>query len=191
MIKKIKRDICIIKYRSFPLSAHEKETDSDVYHYPNCKSVYWLKLENESSKKLTNQFLKLIESLRIENLIILGKINKPWISKLTSKRKDHKPLIKTLEYFKSQNITTKFNGGLQLDIHELKSFFPHFYLITRCDGGFFDFHIMDEKQNIIFYVHYSGEIEIMILNEKFNKKILKEIKKTDFVDSMRTNSDRI
>lgn len=191
MIKKIKRDICIIKYRSLPLSEYEKETDSDVYHSPDIQSVYWLKLENDSSKNLTKQFLKLINGLGIEDLIILGEINKPWISKLTSTRKDYKPLIKTLEYFKSKKLTTKFNGGLQIDVQELKSFFPHFYMITRCDGGFFDFHIIDKNQNIIFYLHYSGEIKIMPLNKKFDVKVLKEIKNTDFIDSMRANSNRL
>ncbi|MNK28125.1 hypothetical protein D3C87_464940 [compost metagenome] len=191
MIKKIKRDICIIKYRSLPLTEYEKETDSDVYNYPNIKSAYWLKLEKDSPKNLKNQFIKLIKNLEIENLIILGEMNKPWISKLTSKRKDYKPLIKSLEYFKSQKVTTKFNGGLELHIDDLETFFPHFYTITRCDGGFFDFHIIDKNQNIIFYLHYSGEIKIMPLNKKFDMKVLKEIKNTDFVDSMRANSNRL
>lgn len=191
MIKKIKRDICIIKYRSLPLTEYEKETDSDAYHYPNIKSAYWLKLEKDSPKNLRNQFIKLIKNLEIENLIILGEMNKPWISKLTSKSKDYKPLFKSLEYFKSQKITTKFNGALELHIDDLETFFPHFYTITRCDGGFFDYRMIDKNQNIIFYLHYTGEIKIMILNKKFEKKVLKEIKKTDFIDSMRTNSDRI
>lgn len=191
MIKKIKRDICIIKYRSLPLSEYEKETDSDISYYPDCKSVFWLKLENDSSKKLTDNFLKLITILKIEKVIILGEMNKPWISKLTSKRKDHKSLTKTLEYFKSHKITSKFNGGLQLDINELNSFFYHFYLITRCDAGFYDFNIIDHKQNIIFQVHYSGEVKVMALNEKINDVFLKKIKRTNFVDSMKTNSNRI
>ncbi|MBV6879719.1 hypothetical protein NG800_005520 [Epilithonimonas ginsengisoli] len=191
MIKKIKRDICIIKYRSLPLTEYEKETDSDVYNHPNIKSAYWLKLEKDSPKNLRNQFIKLIKNLEIENLIILGEMNKPWISKFTSKRKDYKPLIKSLEYFKSQKITTIFNGGLELHIDDLVTFFPHFYTITRCDGGFFDYNMIDEKQNIILYLHYSGEIKIMILNKKFEKKFLKEIKKTDFIDSMRDNADRL
>ena len=64
-------------------------------------------------------------------------------------------------------------------------------MITRCDGGFFDFHIIDKNQNIIFYLHYSGEIKIMPLNKKFDTKVLKEIKSTDFVDSKRANSNKL
>lgn len=191
MIKKIKRDICIIKYRSLPLFEYDKETDSDVYYCPEIKYSYWLKLEKDSPKKLKNQFIKLVKNLEIENLIILGEINKPWISKFTSKRTDYKPLIKSLEYFKSQKITTSFNGGLGLNTNDLDTFFPHFYTITRCDGGFFDFYMIDEKQNFLFYLHYTGEIKIMILDKKFEKKVLKEIKKTDFIDSMQQNSDRL
>ncbi len=191
MIKKIKRDICIIKYRSLPLFEYDKKTDSEIFYYPDPKSVYWLKLENSSTKKLTTQLLKLINILEIDKLIIFGGNNKPWISKFISKRKDYKPLIKTLEYFKSLEISTKFNGGLQIDLKELKTFLPHFYTITKCDGSFWDFHIIDQEQNIIFHIHYSGEIQVTTLNKQFDKKISDKIKNTGFVDSMRENSDRL
>lgn len=73
----------------------------------------------------------------------------------------------------------------------MKSFFPHFYKITQCDGGFWDFYFIDEEQNIIFYLHYSGEIQIITLNKKVDKKFLQEIMNTGFIDSMRANFDRI
>ena len=57
-------------------------------------------------------------------------------------------------------------------------------MITRCDGGFFDFHFTDENQNIIFYIHYSGEIKIMTLNKKYNEKFKKAVKLIDFVDPL-------
>ncbi|WP_312762154.1 hypothetical protein [Epilithonimonas sp.] len=191
MINKIKRDICIIKYRSLPLFEYDKKTDSEVFYYPTSKSVYWIKLENSLDKKLTSQFLKLITTLDINKLIIFGGCNKPWISKFISKRKDYKPLIRTLEYFKSLEISTKFNGGLEIDVQDLKNFLPHFYTITQCDGGFWDFHMIDQNQNIIFHIHYSGDIQIITLNKKFDKKISNQIKNTVFVDAMRENSDRL
>ena len=43
-IKKIKRDICLIKYIKLPLAEYEKETDSDVFYYPECNYIYWIKL---------------------------------------------------------------------------------------------------------------------------------------------------
>lgn len=189
MIKKLKRDLCITKYRELPLTHYDKETDSEIFFYPEFEYIYWIKLEDDS-KIFIKEFVKFIKLLEIENLIFLDKINKPWITKYTEKRKDYKPLIKALEYFKSQKIWGNFNGGVMMNKNDLKNFLPHFYMITRCDGGFFDYNFIDEKQNIIFYIYYTGEIKITTLNKETDEKFLKQIKKSKFVDSFRENGKR-
>lgn len=191
MLKKIKREICLIKYRNFPLFDYDKEADTEVYYYPKCDFSYWIKLKENSSKKVISELIKLINKLEIQNLIFLDGYNKPWISKFTSQRKSPKSLIKAIEFFKIHKINTKFNGGVHLNVKNLKQFLPHFYIITKCDGSFFNYHFMDDKQNIIFYLHYSGEIQVLPLNIKTNKLFLKEIKKIKFIDSLRENTDRI
>ncbi|QOW09571.1 hypothetical protein Q73A0000_03925 [Kaistella flava (ex Peng et al. 2021)] len=190
-IKKIKRDICLIKYRKLPLIEYEKDTDSEVYYFPNYKSQYWIKLEKSSSKTITAETIKILKLLDFKKFIFLNGKNKSWISKETQNRKDYKPLIKTLQYFKSLKIDSKFNGGIQIEIDELDKFLPNFYEITSCDSGFFDYHFTDINQNIIFYIHYSGEIQILPLNKKYNIKLLEAIKQTKFIDSFRDNTDRI
>lgn len=191
MLTKIQRDICIIEYRKFPLIAYDKETDTEVYYYPEYDYFYWIKPEKQSSKRLISELIKLLEKLRLENLIFLGTDNKPWISKFISNRKNKKPLLKTIEYFKSHKINNKFNGGVLMDLKDLKEFLPHFYTITKCDGGFLDYYFMDKKQNIIFYLHYRGEIKVHPLNNMINKKFLEIIKEMKFVDSFREDTDRI
>jgi len=190
-IKQIKREICLIKYRKLPLIEYEKETDSDVYYFPKSKYFYWIKLEKSSSKNIIEQTIKLLEFLKFKTFIFLDAKNKPWISKQTEKRKDSKSLIKTIEYFKTLKIDTKFNGGIQIEIEKLNEFLPHFYRITECDSGFFDYHFTDINQNIIFYIHYSGEVQVRCLNKKSNTKFLEALKQTKFSDSFRENTNRI
>ena len=190
-IKKIKRDIFLIKYRKLPLLEYEKETDSDIFYYPECNYIYWIKLEKDNPQKLITEFIKLLDLFEFKKFIFLGSINKPWISKITKKRKDYKPLIKTLKYFSYIKVNNKFNGGIEIQFEKLKEFLPHFYRITEADSGFFDYYFTDLNQNLIFYIHYSGEIKILSLNEKINKKLLKVIKKTKFIDSNRENTNRI
>ncbi len=191
MLKKIKREICLIKYRNLPLLAYDEETDSDVFYRPKCDSFYWIKLEDFTSKKLVKELIKLLTILEIENLLFLDEYNKSWISEFTANRKDYKPLIKTLEYFKKYKIWKKFNGGVLASIEDLDEFLPHFYRITCCDSGFFDYNFIDENQNIIFYIHYSGEINITTLNKEADRKFLEAVKQTQFVDSFRDDADRI
>ena len=191
MIEKISRDICIIKYRKLPLCEYEKVTDDDIFYYPEIHSFYWLKLKNEFEKKLPNQIFLLTKSLNIDKLIFLGAINKPWISKLTESRKDFKPLIKAVEYFKSHKIEKKFNGGVKVENKGLENFIKNFQIITKCDGGFFDFNFIDENENYLFYIHYSGELKVLVLNENANTNFLKSVNQTKFIDSERESTNRI
>ena len=191
MIKKISRDICLIKYRKLPLCEYEKETDLDICYYPERKSFYWIKLEDKSVKNVSKEIVQLIKNLGVKNVIFLGQINKPWISRSTANRKDFKPLLKVLDYFKSHKIEKKFNGGVMVGIKELEKFVSNLYVITKCDGGFFDFHFTDENQSFIFHIHYSGEIKVFTLSEESNDYFLDKVRETKFIDSMLENSTRI
>ena len=188
-IKKIKRDIFLIKYRKLPLLEYEKETDSDIFYYPECNYIYWIKLEKDNPQKLITEFIKLLDLFEFKKFIFLGSINKPWISKITKKRKDYKPLIKTLKYFSYIKVNNKFNGGIEIDKDYIKDFLENFYTITRCDGGFSDYYFSDINQNILFYLHYSGEFKILPLSDDVNDKFLEIIKKTNFVDALRNERD--
>ena len=191
MIEKISRDICLIKYRKLPLCEYEKITDENICYYPKIHSFYWLKLQKEFEKKLPSQIVLLTKSLNIDKLIFLSETNKPWISKFTESRKDFKPLIKSIKYFKSHKIDKKFNGGVKVENKEIENFIKNFEIITECDGGFFGFNFTDENENYLFYIHYSGELKVLTLNEKANVNFLTSIDKTKFIDSERESTNRI
>lgn len=191
MPKKIDRNIALIKFRTLPLQEYDKETDTDVFYYPKAVSFHWVKLKKVTKKKLTLEFKKLIQKLEINELIILGQINKPWISNYTRKRKDYKSLTKTIDYFDSLKMNKKFNGAIQISIDEIEEFTPYFYTITACDGGFSDYYITDINENILFHIHYSGEIKILTLNDETKKKLKSIISETNFIDSLMEGTDRI
>ncbi|MDO5616709.1 MAG: hypothetical protein Q4G16_10995 [Cruoricaptor ignavus] len=194
MIKKLHRDYCIIKFRNLPLQHCDKETNSDIFYTPKHKGFYWIKLpdsKKDGSKQLISELIKLMGNLKINHLIFLDEINKPWISKLTAERTNYKKLIKALEYFKFKKIWTKFNGGIFVSKDCWKDFLTHFYTITKCDSSFFYYNFIDEKQNIIFHIHYSGEINIITLNSEIDSIFLNQIKNTKFIDCDRVNTNKI
>ena len=186
-IKRIERAVCLIKFRKLPLIAYDKETDAEVYYFPKHKALYSIELEKTSADILAKQLIKLFELLNFKTFIFLNAKNNPWISKQTEKRTDSKPLITTINYFKSLKINNKFNGGVQIDCENLNEFLPHFYRITQCDGGFFDYHFTDINQNIIFYIHYSGKVRVLCLNKKSDTKFLEIIKQTPFKKIKKTS----
>lgn len=189
MIEKISRNICLIKYRKLPLCEYDKSIGDDVNFHPDIYSIYWLKLEDEN--ELPNQLLLLTKMLGVDELVFLRENNKPWISKFTESRQDYKPLIKAVEYFKKHAIEKRFNGGVKVGISKLGEFIENFYMITRCDGGFHDFNFIDENENYLFYIHYSGELKVITLNKNANTLFLKQIDKTNFIDCEREHSNRI
>lgn len=95
-ILKIKRDICLIKYRNLPLIEYEKETDSDIYYFPKTEYFYWIKLEKENSKTLISELVKLLKLLELKTFIFLNAKNKSWISKQTENEKILNLLLKVL-----------------------------------------------------------------------------------------------
>ena len=104
---------------------------------------------------------------------------------------DYKPLNNALAYLTENEIGRRFNGAIEVDISELVAFIQHFYIITRCDASFAYFHFMDKEQNLIGYIHYSGELRIDTLNKKTDNLFLKTIRVTKFQDDHRQDSNRI
>lgn len=170
---------------------YDDKIDTEVFYYPQSYSFHWIKLENLTNKTLTNEFKKLVQLLNIETLIILGQVNKPWISKLTRERRDFKALTKAIKYFKSVNIGKKFNGAITIQTEEIDVFISHFYTLTRCDSGFSDFYITDVSENLLFHIHYSGEIKILTLTKKTEERLRPSLAQTKFIDALREGTDRI
>lgn len=190
---KIPRDICLIKYRNFPLRSFEKDVSIDFF--PQYHSYYWVKLDYKSRKGLTNllsaELTKLYKNLNVENLIFFGDYNRNWISKFTEARQDYKSIVESVNYFKKNKVTTRFKGAISVSITELNEFIKHFYILTVCDSGFVHYHFLDENQNLLGFIHYSGEVSFTCLNANTNELFLNEISKTKFTDALRENTNRI
>lgn len=192
----ISRDISLIKYRKLPLLEYDTFKDENVYFYPENFELYWMKIEEtETSEAISDSNLiveiaSLLKKLDIHTLTFMSESNKPWISKFTNSRKDYKPLTDAITYFRNINIHKIFNGAVEVEIIDLEKFLKYFYIVTKTDGGFHDFNFVDEDQNYIFYLHYSGDFRVMSLNELANQKLLKTLKKSNFIDAMMTDSNR-
>lgn len=197
MVKTLARDYCIIQYRNLPLQYYWEKIEQDFYWHPHVDRYYWIehpdynKDNKRKTKKLIKNFVHLYENLEFEKLIFLGQINKPWISKYTSKRKDYKALLEALSYFKSNKIGRKFNGGVEVSKDSWKEFLKHFFVITRCDGGFFDYYFTDENQNILFHLHYSGNLKALPLNAIYDDKFKKIAKELAFENAFILDADLI
>ena len=188
---KIKRDLALIQFRNLPLQEYDESTETELVYYPKTYSCYWIKLENATSKHIATEFKKLIRLLAIEHLIVLGQINKPWISKRTKARKDFKPLCEAVQYFDQIGISGKFNGAVRVSLKEIKDFVTHFYVVTKCDAAFFDYHMMDAAGNLLFHIHYSGEIQILTLNETTIARLKSLIPETKFLDVDRAGTSKL
>ena len=195
MLTKIKRQDCLGKFPIFPQREYDKSNDEEVIFYPKIHSLYWLKLESKSSiglaKKLATEITSLFAKLNIDKLIFLGDTKYPWITKLSAERTDYKLLTNALTYLTKNKIGRRFNGAIEVDISELFIFIQHFYIMTKCDASFAYFHFMDKGQNLIGYIHYSGDLRIDTLNKKSDTTFLKAIKTTKFQDEHRKGSSRI
>ncbi len=186
---KIPRDICLIKYRSLPLRAFDEKFE-EVFYSPSIVGLYWLKNEREN-KKIIGDLVDFFKILKLDSFIFMCDENKPWISDFTSKRKDYKALKKALEYFKLGKVKTKFNGGILVFDADIRLFLTHFFTLIQCDGGFSYYYFIDDKNNFVFSLHYSGELQVMTLTKKADKLLHKILSETNFIDAVRANSDRI
>ena len=195
MLTKIKRQDCLTQFPKFPQREYDKLKDEEVFSYPKIHSLYWLKLQSKSSRGLTKilatELTDLFKKLNIDRLIFLGDTKYPWISKLSAERTDYRPLTNALTYLTENKVGRQFNGAIEVDISELFVFIQHFYIMTMCDASFAYFHFMDKGQNLIGYIHYSGELRVDTLNKKTDNLFLKVIKTTKFQDEHRDGSNRI
>ncbi len=191
MVKLINRDLALVKYRNFPLLAYDETLNEDVFYCPEYIGSYWIKLKDANNTDLIDELLKLLNLFKMEELIFLGQIDKPWISKPMPKRFSLSIYNKAIRFFKNNIIWTKFNGAVKIEQQDFKEFLIHFFALTKFEAYFWDHYFSDESQNILFVIHYSGEIQVLTLNKETNKSFLSFVKNTEFIDSFRKDTDRL
>jgi len=161
------------------------EGDKEISFYPKIYSHHWFELEHKSNagfvKILSSEISNLFKNLNVESLIFFGDYDRNWISKFTESRIDNKSLIKSVDFFKKHKIARKFNGAVKVNVTELEEFVRHFYVLTQCDGGFVYYHFLDENENLLGYIHYSGEVRFDILTQEMDKVFLEKINRTNFL----------
>ena len=195
MIKKLSRKKCIELYPSFPLREYNEESEDYEFEYPTTYANYWLSIESKTNiqhkKNLAVEVEKLYKELKVEKLIFLCDYKSTWITRNSRDRTDFKQLIKAVDYLKDNKIGLKFDGGLIVEMKEIKKFIEHFYILTMCDGLFAYYHFLDENQSILGYIHYDGELQLNPMNIKMDKKLKQAFKLTNLKDAERKNTNRI
>ena len=108
-----------------------------------------------------------------------------------SKRFSSVAYNRAIRFFKDNGIWTKFNGAVKVEQKDFKEFLTYFFTLIKFEAYFWDHFFSDERQNILFSIHYSGEIQVITLNEETNNSFLSFAKSTEFTDSFRKDTDRL
>ena len=175
MLHKIKRSVALYKYPKFPLSDHVKEE----YFFPKTFKNYTLVVDYKSTrgliKSLAIEFTQLIHNLNFDSLIFLGDLKCPLY-------RDHnyKPVKRALEYFQANKVGKTFNGAIEVDLKELNEFTRHLYWLIRTNAACPIIHFIDNKQNVLGSIHYSGDLLIRTLNRKTDRRFLESVENTNF-----------
>jgi hypothetical protein len=189
MFLKIDREVCLAKFRSFPLSPYDPNTDEEVYYFPKQYKSNWFSLppapNHLISRLLGDELTKFVISCKFDRLIFLSDKDAPWITKLSAGRTDYAPLTKAMQYFEQHKLGKKFNGGIEVSVDNLPEFFKHYSCIVKCDASFHAGFFSDIYQSFIGDLHYSGEIRFSLLKKKFEKTLDAAISKTKFVRNKR------
>lgn len=184
MLLKIEREVCLARYRNFPLSPYDPNTDEEVLFYPKIVDGGWYNLKVRTKRELpavlNNELTKLVGVCGFESLIFLGDKAIPWITKLSAKRTDYVSITKAVRYFKINKLGNNFTGGVQVEILDLPEFIKNFFCITKSDASFHGFHFSDPAQNLLGFIHYGGEVQFQTLNLVFDSQFSKYIRKTAF-----------
>jgi hypothetical protein len=185
MLTKLKREVCLQAYPNFPLRHYDEISDEEEYYYPEVYATHWLKLNStdkeERTEDLAQELTGLINSLGYSQIIFLGDTEQNWISDLGLEHNDYDKFNQAKQYLTANNIDHHFNGGVQVAISELPEFIRHFYCLTSCDSTLPYFHFMDPEQNIIGFIHYSGEVRIDRMNRSTEELFKKVIADTMFL----------
>lgn len=128
-------------------------------------------------KLLGLKLVKLGEDLDFKSLIFLGDTKTAWLYQ----ENNYKPVEEAQQFLKDQKVGKKFNGGLQIKTASLPVFIKHIGWLTRCNAALPYFHFVDERQNIVGYIHYSGDLRIDTLNENTDSIVKMWITKNNFL----------
>jgi hypothetical protein len=175
---KIKRQECLDKYVSFPLSDNKKE----IHSFPDVIDSWIIKFASKTTKAkirlLCEAPYTIVDSMNYECLIFLGDFKRPWLYR----EDEYEPIQakKAINYLKENKIDSRFDGGIQVDKAAIKEFIKHHYWLVRCNSALPIFNFMDEGQNILGNICHYGEIHLSSLNTQADREIKAILDKEGF-----------
>ncbi len=176
MIIKVKRQDCLDRYQAFPLQNFDYGKDEYDFYYPEIYESYILTLPSKSFKGhvkyLAAALTKLAKALGTGTLIFLGDTERPWLYQTN----DYKPVKEAQEYLATKKIGKRFNGALQVDTTELRTFIPHLAWLSRCNAALPYFHFIDERQNIVGSICTYGNLHLDTMNEESDRLLIAFVK---------------
>ena len=189
MLLKIKREVCLARYRNFPLCSYDPNSDEEVFYFPKVFKRGWYEIPSAPkrtfSKRLVTELIKFITTCKFDRMIFLSDNVSPWVTKLSASRTDYPPLINAVAYFEKNKLGKKYNGGIEVPMIDLPEFFKHYFCITQCDASFHSGYFCDPAQSFIGNIHYSGEVQICALTKKFDSIFTEVLPETKFQRSDR------
>ena len=186
MLIKIKRQDCLDKYPKFPLREYDFVNDKEECIYPKGFNSYVLILDSKSlkghTKLLAYELSNLTKKMGLGSLIFLGDNKNYWLTKLSLGRNDYKLLEYAIQYLLDNKVGKKFNGALEVDYEELKTFIKHFFCLVRCDASLPYFHFMDTGQNFVGSICQYGNLHLDTLNQKTDDHLKRALIESKFVN---------
>lgn len=176
MLQKIKRADTLALYPKFPTTDVEKE----AYFFPGVYASYRLTVEPErgpsQAKSIAENLTLLAANLQYERLLFMGDLTFPLYRNPGPLPSD----IKAVAWLQANHIGPRFNGAIKVPLRSLKAFTRHLYWMVRTNTAQGVIHFMDEGQNILGSIHYSGEVLLASLNESTHKLLHSAAEKTAF-----------
>jgi len=159
-MNKLKRKECLAKYPKFPRANYYH----NKFYYPDSAANYLLTIDSTSAdnhiKTLSFEIIKLLDHLKIGELIFLGDTSSGWLSQ----DNDFKKVKEVYAYFEANKTRRTFNGGLIVNKGELPEFLKHLFWLGRCNASFPSVYFMDNEQNFVANICKYGSLHLSWLN---------------------------
>jgi hypothetical protein len=181
MLIKIDRQDAIDRFSDLPLRHYDRKQDEDIFNYPRVFANYVLTLPSKSYKGhiklLGTQLVLLANNLGYDNFVFLGDLDIPWLRRLNT----YEVFQESLKYLVENKIKKRFNGALQVDLHELPVFIKHLAWLVQTNGILPYVHFIDFGQNLIGNICQYGNLHISTKNEAADRKFKKAVEKSAFI----------
>lgn len=187
MLTKIDRQEAIEKFPILPLRQYDRKNDMETIRSPKVFANYILTLPSKSYKRyqklLGTQIAFLAENLGYYHLVFLGDIDIPWLKRIDA----YESFQEALRYLVDNKIGKRFNGALQVGVHELPGFIENLSWLVRTNGILPYIHFTDSGQNVVGNICQYGNVHISTKTKAADKRFKGVVTKSEFIYLTDTN----